>query len=162
MAAHAIYVNHCNYIQFITKGEHPRPNQVVLTGNLGDDPSAHYTPEGLAITHFNFTFKSSAKKKEANWIKVSCFGKLAEVATLYLHKGGRIAIIGILERGGCLGGNFPIGGVTGEVQKLETRTHPLAADLGCRGALEKSILFPVPSSVSHSLDGEMILIRLRP
>ena len=22
-------------------------NQVILTGNLGDDPSSHYTPEGL-------------------------------------------------------------------------------------------------------------------
>lgn len=54
-------------------------NQVVLTGNLGDDASSHYTPEGLAITHFNIAFKSSAKKKDANWIKVSCFGKLAEV-----------------------------------------------------------------------------------
>jgi len=51
-------------------------NQCILTGNLGDDPSSHYTPEGLAITHFNIAFKSSAKKKDANWIKVSCFGNL--------------------------------------------------------------------------------------
>jgi transposase InsO family protein len=26
-------------------------NQCILTGNLGDDPSSHYTPEGLAIAH---------------------------------------------------------------------------------------------------------------
>ena len=73
-------------------------NQCILTGNLGDDPSSHYTPEGLAITHFNIAFKSSAKKKEANWIKVSCFGKLAEVASTYLHKGARIAVVGILDQ----------------------------------------------------------------
>jgi single-strand DNA-binding protein len=73
-------------------------NQVVLTGNLGDDPSSHYTPEGLEITHFNIAFKSSAKKKDPNWIKVSCFGKLAEVASTYLHKGARIAVIGILDQ----------------------------------------------------------------
>jgi single-strand DNA-binding protein len=73
-------------------------NQCILTGNLGDDPSSHYTPEGLAITHFNIAFKSSAKKKDANWIKVSCFGKLAEVASTYLHKGARIALIGILDQ----------------------------------------------------------------
>ena len=137
-------------------------NQVVLTGNLGDDPSAHYTSEGLAITHFNIAFKSSAKKKEANWIKVSCFGKLAEMATLFSTREAESPSLASSREGGCPGGNFPIGGVTGEVQKLETRTHPLAADLGYRGASEKSILFPVPSSVSHSLDGEMILIRLRP
>jgi len=73
-------------------------NQCILTGNLGDDPSSHYTPEGLAITHFNIAFKSSAKKKDANWIKVSCFGKLAEVVSTYLHKGARIAVIGILDQ----------------------------------------------------------------
>jgi single-strand DNA-binding protein len=73
-------------------------NQCILTGNLGDDPSSHYTPEGLAITYFNIAFKSSAKKKDANWIKVSCFGKLAEVASTYLHKGARIAVIGILDQ----------------------------------------------------------------
>jgi single-strand DNA-binding protein len=39
-------------------------NQCILTGNLGDDPSSHYKPEGLAIAHFNIAFKSSAKKKD--------------------------------------------------------------------------------------------------
>jgi single-strand DNA-binding protein len=73
-------------------------NQCILTGNLGDDPSSHYTPEGLAVSHFNIAFKSSAKKKDPNWIKVSCFGKLAEVASTYLHKGARIAVIGILDQ----------------------------------------------------------------
>jgi single-strand DNA-binding protein len=73
-------------------------NQCILTGNLGDDPSSHYTPEGLAVTHFNIAFNSSAKKKVANWIKVSCFGKLAEMASTYLHKGSRIAVIGILDQ----------------------------------------------------------------
>jgi len=73
-------------------------NQCILTGNLGDDPSSHYTPEGLAVTHFNIAFNSSAKKKVANWIKVSCFGKLAEVCSTYLHKGARIAVIGTLDQ----------------------------------------------------------------
>ena len=73
-------------------------NQCILTGNLGDDPSSHYTPEGLAITHFNIAFRSSAKKKDANWIKVSCFGKLAELSSTYLHKGARIAVVGVLDQ----------------------------------------------------------------
>ena len=63
-------------------------NQCILTGNLGDDPSSHYTPEGLAITHFNIAFKSSAKKKDANWIKVSCFRK-ARGSGLNLSPQGR-------------------------------------------------------------------------
>ena len=73
-------------------------NQCVLTGNLGDDPASHYTPEGLANTHFNIAFKSSAKKKDPNWIKVSCFGKLAEIASTHLHKGARIAVVGVLDQ----------------------------------------------------------------
>lgn len=73
-------------------------NQVVITGNLGDDPSSHYTPEGLAVSHFNIAFNSSTRKKTANWIKVSCFGKLAEIATTYLHRGARIAVVGILDQ----------------------------------------------------------------
>ena len=73
-------------------------NQVVITGNLGDDPSSHYTPEGLAVSHFNIAFNSSTRKKTANWIKVSCFGKLAEIATTYLHRGARIAVVGVLDQ----------------------------------------------------------------
>lgn len=73
-------------------------NQLILTGNLGDDPSSHYTPEGLAVTHFNIAFKSSTKKKDANWIKISCFGKLAELVSTYLHKGARIAVVGVLDQ----------------------------------------------------------------
>jgi single-strand DNA-binding protein len=73
-------------------------NQVILTGNLGDDPSSHYTSEGLAITHLNIAFKSSSKKKDANWIKVSCFGKPAELVSTYLHKGAIIAVVGVLDQ----------------------------------------------------------------
>ena len=33
-------------------------NQCILTGNLGDDPSSHYTPEGLAIINLDEFVKS--------------------------------------------------------------------------------------------------------
>jgi single-strand DNA-binding protein len=73
-------------------------NQCVLTGNLGDDPVTHYTPEGTAVATFSLAFNTSHKKKAPNWIKVTCFQKLAEVATQYLHKGARIAVVGILDQ----------------------------------------------------------------
>lgn len=73
-------------------------NQCVLTGNLGDDPVSHYTPEGLAVSTFNLAFHTSHKKKAANWIKVSAFGKLAEVINQYLHKGARVGIVGSLDQ----------------------------------------------------------------
>jgi single-strand DNA-binding protein len=71
-------------------------NQCLLTGNLGADPEVFYNPEGRAVTSFNIAFHSS--KKKTCWIKVVCFQKLAEVASLYLHKGARIAVIGTLDQ----------------------------------------------------------------
>jgi single-strand DNA-binding protein len=71
-------------------------NQCVLTGNLGADPEVFYNPEGNPVTSFNIAFHSS--KKKTCWIKVVCFQKLAEVASLYLHKGARIGIIGTLDQ----------------------------------------------------------------
>jgi len=73
-------------------------NHCILTGNLGDDPLTHFTPEGLAIASFSIAFSTSHKKKTPNWIKVSCFGKLAEVAGQYLHKGARIGVVGALDQ----------------------------------------------------------------
>lgn len=74
-------------------------NQCVLTGNLGDDPVIHYTSEGMAVASFNLAFNSSYnRKKQPSWIKVNCFSKLGEICGLYLHKGARVAVVGVLEQ----------------------------------------------------------------
>jgi single-strand DNA-binding protein len=70
-------------------------NQTILTGNLGADPEVFYSSEGNPIASFNIAFRSS--KKKTGWIKVVCFGKLAEVSEKYLHKGARIGVIGTLD-----------------------------------------------------------------
>ena len=71
-------------------------NNCTLTGNLGADPEVFYNPEGTPITSFNIAFQSS--KKKTGWIKVVCFQKLAEIASTYLHKGARIAVVGYLDQ----------------------------------------------------------------
>ena len=71
-------------------------NQTVLTGNLGADPEVFYSSEGSPIAKFNLAF--SASKKKTGWIKCVCFGRLAEVAERYLHKGARVGIIGTLDQ----------------------------------------------------------------
>ena len=71
-------------------------NQTVITGNLGADPEVFYSSEGNAVASFNIAFHSS--KKKTNWIRVVCFGRQAEVAEKYLHKGARIGIIGTLDQ----------------------------------------------------------------
>jgi single-strand DNA-binding protein len=71
-------------------------NQCTLTGNLGGDPEIFYSSQGDPVATFNLAFHSS--KKKTNWIKVTCFHKLAEVSQKYLHKGARIAVIGTLDQ----------------------------------------------------------------
>lgn len=71
-------------------------NQCVLTGNLGDDPKDFYTPDGVAISTFQVAFRSG--KDKTSWIRVSCYNKLAEVATRCLHKGARVGINGVLDQ----------------------------------------------------------------
>lgn len=71
-------------------------NQLIVTGNLGDDPKVFYSPEGNPVTSFNIAFQSG--KKKTCWIKVVTFHKLAEVCGQYLHKGARIAIAGVLDQ----------------------------------------------------------------
>lgn len=70
-------------------------NQTVLTGNLGKDPDNFFTGDGDPVTKFSLAFKFG--KEKTGWINVVCFNRLAEVASNYLHKGARIAIIGTLQ-----------------------------------------------------------------
>jgi single-strand DNA-binding protein len=70
-------------------------NQIVLTGNLGQDPEIFYTSEGNSIAKFSLAFKSG--KQKTSWIKVACFGRLAELAEKHLHQGARVGVIGAIE-----------------------------------------------------------------
>jgi single-strand DNA-binding protein len=71
-------------------------NQTILTGNLGSDPEISFYGEGQPIASFNLAF--TASKKKTGWIRVTCFNRLAEAAERYLHKGARIAVIGVLDQ----------------------------------------------------------------
>jgi len=71
-------------------------NNVILTGNLGDDPKEFYTPDGVAIASFSLAFRSG--KDKTSWLRVSCYQKVAEVALRCLHKGAKIAVNGVLDQ----------------------------------------------------------------
>ena len=71
-------------------------NNCLLTGNLGADPEVFYSSEGNPVASFNLAFRST--KKKTGWIRVVCFGRLAEVTEKYLHKGARVAVIGTLDQ----------------------------------------------------------------
>ena len=78
-------------------------HQIQAVGNLGRDPEMRYLPKGTAVTSFSiavnkeYTSASGEKVKETIWIRVSTFGKHAEVCNQYLKKGSRVLVVGELQ-----------------------------------------------------------------
>jgi single-strand DNA-binding protein len=79
-----------------TKIQEDIMNNCILTGNLGADPESLYTTEGTHIVNFPLAFRSG--KDKTSWIRVTCFGKQADSAEAYLHKGARIGVSGHLDQ----------------------------------------------------------------
>ena len=76
-------------------------NKVILLGNLGADPETKHLPSGVAVTNLSVATSESWKDKQTGeqkdrteWHRVSLFGKLAEIASQYLHKGSQVYIEG--------------------------------------------------------------------
>ena len=78
-------------------------NKVILAGSLSRDVELKYTPSGTAIGRFgiatNRTYKDTQTgetKQEVMFIDVKVFGRSAEVANQYLHKGSKALVEGRL------------------------------------------------------------------
>lgn len=79
-------------------------NKVILVGHLGRDPETRHMPNGDAVctvsvaTSETWKDKTTGEKKEATeWHRVLFFGRLAEIADQYLHKGSAIYVEGSLR-----------------------------------------------------------------
>jgi len=79
-------------------------NRATLIGNLGREPEMKYTKDGKAIANLaiatseSWTDKNTQQKVEkTEWHRVSIFGKLAETAGQYLHKGSKVYIEGKIK-----------------------------------------------------------------
>jgi len=71
-------------------------NQIILTGNLGNNPEIFFGSEGDPVTTFSLAFSSGRDK--TGWIKCTCFNKNAEIAEKYLHSGARVTVVGRLNQ----------------------------------------------------------------
>ncbi|WP_260282505.1 single-stranded DNA-binding protein [Proteus terrae] len=76
-------------------------NKSIILGNLGDDPTVRYSPNGTAFANFSvatsetWTDKNTGEKRErTDWHNVAIQGKLAEIAGQYLKKGSQVYIEG--------------------------------------------------------------------
>ncbi|GAA4652377.1 single-stranded DNA-binding protein [Kistimonas scapharcae] len=79
-------------------------NKVILIGNLGDAPDVRYTPNGNAVANLSLATSESWKDKNTGqpverteWHRIVLFGKVAEIAGQYLHKGAKVYIEGKLQ-----------------------------------------------------------------
>ena len=79
-------------------------NKVILMGRLTRDPEINYSQNGNNTCIAKYTLAVDRRFKqeggqEADFISCAVFGKGAEFAEKYLHKGTKIAITGRLETG---------------------------------------------------------------
>ncbi len=75
---------------------------IIIVGNLGRDPEMRYTPSGQPVTSFSvassrsYNNPSGEKVDETTWVRVTAWGKQAEICSQYLHKGSKVLIEGRL------------------------------------------------------------------
>lgn len=76
-------------------------NHVILIGRLTRDPELRYTPNGVAVANFtlavNRAFTNQAGEREADFIPIIVWQKLAETCANHLHKGRLVAVDGRLQ-----------------------------------------------------------------
>ena len=78
-------------------------NKIVLAGNLTRDIEVRYTQGGSAVgntaiaTTRKFKSATGEQKEEVLFVDITFFGRLAEIANQYLHKGSKVLVDGRLK-----------------------------------------------------------------
>ena len=81
-------------------------NRVILMGRLTRDPDVRYTPGDNSSAYARYTLavdrrgRSQDGQATADFINCVAFGKSAEFAEKYLHRGTKIAVTGRIQTGG--------------------------------------------------------------
>jgi len=79
----------------------PAFNQLILMGNMTNDPQLSYTPNQTAIVDFGLAVSRKWKqdgeaREDALFVDVRAYGKKAEILNKYTKKGSCIHVIGYL------------------------------------------------------------------
>ena len=76
-------------------------NKVVLIGRLVRDPELRFTPSGVPVASFRLAvdrpFTNQQGQREADFISIVVWRKLAETCANHLHKGRLVAVAGRLQ-----------------------------------------------------------------
>ncbi len=81
-------------------------NKVTLLGNVGQDPTTRYMPDGKAVANISIATTSKRKDKhsgetieDTQWHRVQFFDRLAEIVGEYVKKGSPVYVEGRLKYG---------------------------------------------------------------
>ena len=127
-------------------------NTVILIGRLTKDPEIRVISQS-ETTVANFTLavdRPMAKEKTADFIRIVCFGKTAELCERFLEKGRQVAVQGRIQTGSY------------KTQSGETRyTTEVVAErvefLGSKGdSLPKEVDSSIPEGFSELDDDDDI------
>ncbi|MGV3486900.1 MAG: single-stranded DNA-binding protein [Planctomycetaceae bacterium] len=78
-------------------------NRVILLGNLTRDIELRHTPGGTAVTDMGIAVNDKRKNANGEWVdevtyvEITLWGRTAEVANEYLHKGSQVFVEGRLK-----------------------------------------------------------------
>lgn len=68
--------------------------KIILTGTCGRDSESKADKNGNSYTVFSIAILNTKKDSPAEWVEISCGGKLADVARQYVKKGTKVLIEG--------------------------------------------------------------------
>jgi single-strand DNA-binding protein len=75
-------------------------NKAQIIGFVGKNPETRVMQEGNSVTSFSvatsekYKDKTGQQKEQVEWHKISCFGKLSEITSMYVKKGSQLYIEG--------------------------------------------------------------------
>jgi len=79
-------------------------NKVMLIGNVGGNPEARMTQDGLEVVRFSLATNEHWKDKQtgerrekAVWHRITAMGKMAELCKSYVKKGSKVFVNGTIS-----------------------------------------------------------------
>jgi single-strand DNA-binding protein len=84
--------------------------QTIVVGNVGRDVESKTLPSGTNVSSFTvavstkWTDRQTQEKRErTTWYRVSCWGKLGDIASQYVKKGTQIMVVGTVTANAFMG-----------------------------------------------------------
>ena len=127
-------------------------NKVILIGRLTKDPDVRATQDGKMFARY--TLAVDRVSEGADFVPCVAFGKSAEFAQKYLHKGMKMAIVGRIQTGSYKDKDgktvYTTDVVAGHVEFLDSKPQPV--DMGATKA-QAEALFGEDVGFSYTSDG---------